>query len=56
MAKMTLKDLSNELTEQENLELEVAEKMASSFDEDSTSMTTDQLRQFKRTVRQASEN
>ncbi len=55
MAKMTMKELSNELTEQENLELEVAKKMVSSFDEDSPAMTTDQLRQFKRIVRQASE-
>ncbi len=55
MARMTLKELSNELTEQESLELEAAEKMAPLFDEDSPAMTMDQLMQFKRTVRQASE-
>ena len=55
MAKMTLNELSNEITEQEAIELEAAEKMAPLFDEDSPAMTMDQLMQFKRTVRQASE-
>ncbi|MCR5824113.1 MAG: hypothetical protein K6G60_06765 [Lachnospiraceae bacterium] len=48
MAKMTLNGFSNEITEQEALELEAAEKMAPLFDEDSPALTLDQLRQFKR--------
>jgi uncharacterized protein (DUF4415 family) len=48
MAKMTLNELSNEITEQEAIELEAAEKMAPLFDEDSPAMTMDQLMQFKR--------
>ncbi len=45
---MSLNELSNEITEQEALELEAAEKMAPLFDEDSPALTLDQLRQFKR--------
>ncbi len=48
---MTLNELSNEITEPEAIELEGAEKVAPSFDEDSPAMTMDQLMQFKRTVR-----
>ena len=49
MAKMTLNELTNELTEQEIIELEAAEKMALELDEDSPAMTMDQLMKFKRT-------
>jgi uncharacterized protein (DUF4415 family) len=48
MAKMTLKELTNELTEQEIIELEAAEKMTHELDEDSPVMTMDQLMKFKR--------
>ncbi len=48
MVKISLNDLDNELTEKELLELEQAEKMAPVFDDDSPSMTREQLLQFKR--------
>ena len=48
MAKMILNELTNELTEQEILELEAAEKMMPVRDEDSPAMTMEQLMQFKR--------
>lgn len=52
MAKMALNGIKNELTEQEILELEAAEKMKPVIDEDSPVMTMDQLMQFKRINRQ----
>ena len=48
MVKMKLSDLSNELTEEERLELEAAEKKEPVFDDESPLMMKEQLMQFKR--------
>ena len=48
MVKMKLNDLSSELTEEERLELEAAEKLEPVFDDDSPLMMKEQLMQFKR--------
>ncbi len=48
MAKMTLNDLEKDLTPEEYEELEAAEKREPIFDENSPSMTKEQLMQFKR--------
>ena len=48
MVKMKLSELSKELTEEERLELEAAEKKEPVFDDDSPLMMKEQLMQFKR--------
>lgn len=48
LVKMTFEDLNNELTEEELLELENAEKRKPVYDEDAPLMTREQLMQFKR--------
>jgi hypothetical protein len=45
---MTLADLPPELTEEEIAELEAAEKMPITYDEDCPEMTSEQLKQFVR--------
>ncbi len=52
MVKMTMNDLNTELSAEELRELEAAEKKQPVFDEDSPSMTMEQLMQFKRINRQ----
>lgn len=52
MVKMTLNELSTDLTAEELLELETAESREPVFDEDSPAMTMEQLIQFKRINRQ----
>ena len=46
--KMKLSDLNKELTEEERLELEAAEKKEPVFDDDSPLLMKEQLMQFKR--------
>ena len=48
MVKMTMNELSQELTAEELLELEAAEKKEPAFDDDSPMMMREQLMQFKR--------
>ena len=48
MVKMKLSDLDKDLTEEERLELEAAEKKEPVFDDDSPLMMKEQLMQFKR--------
>ena len=48
MVKMTMNELSQELTAEELRELEAAEKMEPVFDGDSPMMMSEQLMQFKR--------
>ncbi|MBQ8963385.1 MAG: BrnA antitoxin family protein [Clostridia bacterium] len=48
MARITMNELTAELTPEEIRELEAAEKMPPVFDEDSPEMTAEQLLQFKR--------
>ena len=48
MARITMNELTAELTPEEIRELEAAEKMSPVFDEDSPEMTAEQLLQFKR--------
>jgi hypothetical protein len=45
---MTLADLPPELTEEEIAELEAAEKMPITYDEDCPEMTEEDLKQFRR--------
>ena len=52
MAKITLNELTPELTNEELQELEAAESMTPVFDDDSPAMTTEQLLQFKRINRE----
>ena len=52
MVKMTLNDLTRELTAEEQLELEAAEQRAPVFDVDSPLMSEEQLLQFKRVNRE----
>ena len=52
MVKMTLNDLTRELTAEEQLELEAAEQRAPVFDVDSPLMSDEQLLQFKRVNRE----
>ena len=52
MVKMTLNELSTDLTAEELLELEAAESREPVYDEDSPAMTMEQLMQFKRINRQ----
>lgn len=52
MVKMTLNELTAELTEEERRELEAAEKKAPVFDDDSPLMMKEQLMQFKRINRE----
>ena len=47
MAKMSIKDLTTELTDREQQELERAATMSPVFDEDSPEMTAEMLLQFK---------
>ena len=46
--KMTFDEINTDLTPEELLELEEAEKKTPVFDEDSPAMTAEQLMQFKR--------
>lgn len=48
MVKMTFKELSPELTEEEVRELEAAELRPPVYDEESPEMTMEQLQEFKR--------
>lgn len=48
VAKMSFNELNNELTRDELLELELAEKREPVYDEDAPEMTYEQLMQFKR--------
>ena len=48
MVKMTMKELSRELTAEELRELEAAEKMEPVFDDNSPLLMREQLMQFKR--------
>ena len=48
MVKMTFKELSPELTEEEVRELEAAELRSPIYDEESPEMTMEQLQEFKR--------
>jgi len=48
MVKMTMNELSQELTAEELRELETAEKKEPVFDDDSPMMMREQLMQFKR--------
>ena len=48
MVKMTYKELSPELTEEEVRELEAAELRSPVYDEESPEMTMEQLQEFKR--------
>ena len=48
MVKMTMNELSQELTDEELRELEAAEKKEPVFDDDSPMMMREQLMQFKR--------
>ena len=48
MMKMSLNDIGINLSDEELLELEAAEKRDSIFDDDSPEMTMDMLNQFKR--------
>ena len=48
MVKMTFKELSPELTEEEVRELEAAELKSPVYDEESPEMTMEQLQEFKR--------
>jgi hypothetical protein len=48
MVTMTWEDISKELTEEEIAELEAAEKMPITYDEDCPEMTPEELRQFVR--------
>lgn len=48
MVKMTFKELSPELTEDEVRELEAAELRSPVYDEESPEMTMEQLQEFKR--------
>ena len=48
MVKMTMSDLSRDLTAEELLELEAAEKKEPVFDHNSPAMMREQLMQFKR--------
>jgi uncharacterized protein (DUF4415 family) len=48
MVKMTFKELSPELTEEEVRELEAAELRSPVYDEESPEMTMEQLQEFKR--------
>ena len=52
MVKMTLNDLTRELTAEEQLELEAAEQRDPVFDVDSPLMSDEQLLQFKRVNRE----
>ena len=52
MLKMTLNDLTRELTAEEQLELEAAEQRDPVFDVDSPLMSDEQLLQFKRVNRE----
>ena len=52
MVKMTLNDLTRELTAEEQLELEAAEQRGPVFDVDSPLMSDEQLLQFKRVNRE----
>ena len=48
MVKMTMNELRQELTAEELLELEAAEKKEPAFDDDSPMLMREQLMQFKR--------
>lgn len=48
MAKVTMNSLPAELTPEEMAELEAAEKMPVTFDDDCPEMTADMLKQFHR--------
>ena len=48
MVKMTMNELSQELTDEELRELEAAEKKEPVFDDDSPMLMREQLMQFKR--------
>ena len=48
MVKMKFKDLDNNITAEEMMELEAAEKMMPMYDEESPEMTEEMLQQFKR--------
>ncbi len=48
MAMIIMNNITADLTEEEIAELEAAEKMPISYDEDCPKMTETQLRQFKR--------
>ena len=57
MITMNLKDLPEELTEEEKKMLERAEKASITFDEDCPELTEEQLKQFRRvSERRKSEN
>ena len=51
MAKITMKDISPELTAEEIRELELAEQKPIVFDEDCPEMTVEQLLEFKQIIR-----
>lgn len=48
MVKMTMNEIRQELTAEELLELEAAEKKEPAFDDDSPMLMREQLMQFKR--------
>lgn len=52
MVKMTLNEIGKDLTPEELLELDAAEKLNIQFDEDSPDMTLEMLKQFKSVNRQ----
>lgn len=52
MVKMTMNELSSQLSAEEIQELQMAESMTPVFDEDSPEMTFEQLMQFKRMNRE----
>ncbi len=52
MVKMTFKEISPELTEEEIQELQAAESKPTVYDEDSPEMTMEQLQEFKRMNRE----
>lgn len=52
MAKITMRELRQALTDEEILELDAAEQMPPVFDEDSPEMTAEQLIQFRRMHRE----
>ena len=48
MVKMTMNEMGTQLTDEEMRELQAAESMQPTFDDDSPEMTFEQLMQFKR--------
>lgn len=53
MVTMNINELNADLTADELLELETAERLEPVFDNDSPAMTAEQLKQFKRVSRQS---